>query len=407
MDKIILNEGVSFSHSDSNEPWTEFLEKNPSIDGIFKSGLASPLFLDLLFADQEFTPFHDNPDKNGAKYRIRRECIEKAVKEQAFNGRPIYLKDRHSPDHAFKDRRAIGTIHGAIMREDERGLHPQVIASIWAKDIPAEFTDIQENQDEVGASAEFFIKSAVPAMDVTDITDLLPSGAILMDKDNAAFKNTAIYCSDPTLGGEPGDGQNKDTKTDCDPKTKKGGNKLSKFCETCSPLVEQHIDAAVNKAMEKLVTDLKAIGDNSKVIDDLKLAAADATKEKEAIQKKFDDFKVEKEAKEKADLGNLHQLIAAGDANTEFEKRKGDYEEDKHKEVHRILFKIRMSQATPEEVLQLADWKKASSDKGGSDQLGVPGGGSDDGDKKMPDKEIDNILALAGIPGVPVQKEGS
>lgn len=408
MDKFAISEGVQLScASAADQPWTEFFEKNPAIDGLFKAGIAQPLFLDLMFADKEFTPFHDDPNLNGKKYRIKKKCIEKAVKDQAFTGRPVFLHDLNSADHAQGERRVIGNIHGAVMKEDERGAYPQVLAAIWDKEIPEEFLEIQENKEKIGASAEFFVKSAKKLKKVTDITEFMPHGAILMDKSNAAFKETALYCSDPTEAGEADDGQNTDKKTDCENKTKEGGNKLSKFCETCTPLVGTHTSEAAQALMDKFIKDLKTYAENDKTVEGLRLAASDATKKTEDVIKEFDDFKADKEAKEKTDLENLNQMIAAGDANKQFEKRKGDYPEDKHDEVHRILLKIRLNQVTPEEVFQLADWKTASMSDEGGDQLRVTGGSGDDDGKKLTDKQLDALLALEGVPGVPVTKGGS
>lgn len=411
MDSIVFkNEFVALADASLGEKsWTDFLSQFPDIANIFKSGVAKPVFIDLMMADKEFKPFHADKSKDGTAYKVTRDAIEQAVETGAFTGRPLYLYDLDKADHGFgkAERRVVGTIHGAVMRESDKGAFPQLLTSVWPAEIPDGFEAIQNRAETIGASIEMDIERTKDCGDHREITKFMPHGALILNKDLASFKDSAIYCSDSDAGGEPVEEQPEIEKTDCDaPIPKKRGTNL-KICKDCTPLVEEHTTRAVDKATKKLTVELKTYGDISSEMENLRIAAADATKEAENSKKRMDDTQTFLNAENEKNNENLKNIVAAGDVNKMFdEKLKGEYPEDKHQEVKRILLKSKLGKpVSPEEVLNLANWKNASPDKGGS-QLGVAGT-DNDGGQGLNDKQLDDLLGLNGLAGIAVPEGGS
>ena len=88
------------------------------------------------------------------------------------------------------------------------------------------------------------------------------------------------------------------------------------------------------------------------------------------------------------------ESLAAADALKWFEANKDFYPEDKHKEVKSLRLKIKLGEATEEEIMQLAEWKTSS----GKTDLPMAGG-TDDTDKgKRTPEELDALIEGAGVP---------
>jgi uncharacterized cupredoxin-like copper-binding protein len=226
---------------------------------------------------------------------------------------------------------------------------------------------------------------------------------LLLEKDKAALKETALYCSDSEAGGEPATEQNtenKPTKTATKNKPKKGGRKMSVFCETCTPLVETHVEKAVAKAKDEFSLQLAEYSKMKIEQDKLELAAADANKRADEAENKL---KEQKEAYEKREL-RLLELAAVESAKAEFESRKSQYPEDKHDEIKRILFRLKVAQHTPEDALNLADWKiTANPDKDTGDLLSLAGATSQGDKPRYSDAQLDAMLKVTNLYGYPTK----
>lgn len=411
MDYILFNEHVDLASPDA-DTWKEYFEKNPAVQQKFTDGIASPVFIDLLMPNKTFKPTHkDAPEKNGKQYRITEAAIIKAVENGQFDGLPVYLHDMKKGDHGYGRRKTVGITHAAKMCEDKRGVYAQVLASVWESEIPEEFKEIKGAQDKIGASAEFSVKHSFENGDITEIDEFLPTGTLILEKNLAAFKETALYCSEPLMAGEAGKGQTNIDSDNCDnkPKTKKGGKAMD-ICENCQPLVDAKVSAAVEAANEKLQKDLEGETVIQAEKEELQLAATEAkTKTDEAV-KALKDYEDKREKDEK-NLIALSEAIEGADKV--FEARRGDYPEDKHGDVKKLLLKMELGDATPTEVLALADWKESpkQDDKGeDDDQLALAGGAPDNkGDnkpKKYTKAEIDEMAGLVGLSGYVAPEKG-
>jgi len=238
LDTVILGASPA---SEIDSTWQEKL-KNLNTKHLFENGVETPFILDLMFAEKPFAPKHrDNSELDGKKYKISRHALDRAVKNGHFMGLPIFFFDPNKPDHGFKDknRRTIGHIHDAIVREDERGYYVQALCGVYKEEF--DMGDLKESQMEIGGSPELGIPKDAIDPDGR-INEFHPMGALLLKKNLAAFKDTQLYCSDATTGEGGSDNiENEDKKTCEKPKTEQGGMN-SMFCEKCAPVAEKEID---------------------------------------------------------------------------------------------------------------------------------------------------------------------
>ncbi len=411
MDKVLISKknahmgGIPVPESD----WYKKLSEKPNILKGFENGVYEPVFIDFLFADKEFEPFHSNePEKNGQKYKLTAESLKKAVDEGLFDGIPIYLNDIEKGDHGHgqKSRRVVGFSHGAItVEDDERGSMVQIIGGILSNEIPEEFNHIKEKKGQIGASAEFGVVGSAENGDIVEISEIRPKGALILNKDLAAFKETALYCSDSSAEGETARNQKqKDSSVQSDKKNqiKQGGKrKMPDFCENCAPLVAKAVEEAKGKAISETQARIREQQESDKKLETLNAANASEKERADKLAEQVKDLELKISDMEKKEKETL--LLAEVDKT--FEQRKGSYPEDKHADVKRILFKIQNGQATPEEVLALADWKISvtAKDNRGDTQLNLASAGSTDMGKTKTgwksDTEIDRVLGLDKLYG--------
>lgn len=169
---------------------------------------------------------------------------------------------------------------------------------------------------------------------------------------------------------------------------------MSIFCELCTPLVGQHVDSAVAKAQKDYETKLAGFGEMKSKLEGLELAAADATKRADSAE---ETLKTQADAKATDEKNFLALAEAVKPAQEAFEKRKDQYPEDKREEVARILLKLQLGQSTPEDALNLADWKISKADTDTS-VLMLAGSTSTEKPKLTPD-QLDEMLGLKGLHG--------
>lgn len=406
--------------------WAEQLKKRPDIMRTFERGVMKPVLIDLLFADKDFTPSHrDDPTKDGRTYRVTRESLQRAVNAGTFENLPIILRkldEATHGKHGDPDRKTIGMNYGAVIKEDDRGFYVQTLGGLFDDEIPEEYKTLQAEKGKIGASAEF----GVLAIDEKGtISEIMPRNALLLDRNNAAFKETMLYCSDaseikadvinasePAVGGEPPAGTDKKEKNCDEPKTtkpKRGKNMA--FCETCAPLVEQEKEKAARTARAELQAEIDRTNAIAAEKQTLELAASNAKAEADAktveYQKTIDGLNQKVADMEKANQDSAKtraEELAASKAATEFEKRRGDYPEDKHPELQRLFTKVELGAASKEEILCLADWKTSKTVDKKGDPLTIAGGNVPPAEKPIyTDEQVDDLISrVCG----PLKKEG-
>lgn len=388
MDSVQINSVVAASAAN----WDEFLSDNPTEVENFKTGVYSPVIIDVMYANKPFTPHHkDDPDKNGTAYSLTPESLKAAVDGGKFNGLPIFLNDLDEGTHGFgKDKRhAIGFTKGAIFRKDENMV--QLLGGILANESPEEFKEIEDRKKEIGASAEFNIAAISEKDGVMEIGEITPTGSLLLRKDLAAFKETSIYCSDSAGGGETPVAAKIDQSDDIKPKGEQ--TPMTEICKSCAPQVDQNVQRRIDKEMKSFREELASFTNVKE-----QLAAAD-TKTAE-IQTKLDESLAANETlttKVTELEGEKTQAIAASKVAEQFKAMKDSYPEDKHQDVQRTLLKIELNDITPAEVLQLADWKIG---KPTSTDSPLSVAASESGEKpKFSKDELDKMIKVQSWPG--------